>query len=246
MNKRKVAIFVEGSTELIFVRNFLNAWYNYDTSLFAVDCYKLLSDQLNPVPYPLGSKESENYYQIVCVGNDNSVVSKMLSRAENLGRAGFAPIVGLRDMYCDLYREQSQQGRIVSVDLNEKMRRNAQEAIDSRNLPNRSDIHLHFAIMEIESWLLGMEKVTSEVVAHLALEEIKQESGWDLSQDPELSIYHPAVVLEKLLGLVGKSYGKHADDIESLTSQLMREDYEALYGSGRCQSFHDFVDTIIK
>ena len=38
MNNRKLAVFVEGQTELIFVREFLKKWYNYDANVVGFDC----------------------------------------------------------------------------------------------------------------------------------------------------------------------------------------------------------------
>lgn len=149
MNKRKIAIFVEGDTELVFVRHFLNTWYNYDANLYGFECYKLQSNNKHTVPYPVGSRNSENFYEIIVVGNDNSVLSKMLSRAEELGNAGFSSIIGLRDMFCDKYHQASSHGRVVSTSLNAKFINMAQKEISQSLLSNKQDIHLHFAIMEV-------------------------------------------------------------------------------------------------
>lgn len=244
MNKRKIALFVEGDTELIFVRSFLNAWYNYDANLLGVECYKLQANQPYPVPYPIGSRNSENFYQIIIVGNDN-IMSKMLERAESLGNAGFSLVVGLRDMFCDAYHKKSVHGRIVSSDLNERFITSAQEVINSCSLSNKSDIQIHYAIMEVESWLLGMDNILDLIDSNLTEEDVRVKLGLDLSKDPEKTIYHPAVELKKLFDLAGGQYDKHTDDTEKIISQLMKKDYEKLYHSGKCESFHRFVDAIV-
>lgn len=244
MNKRKIAIFVEGETELVFVRNFLNVWYHYDTCLLGLECYKLQSNQPHPVPYAIGNRDSENFYQIIIVGNDN-IAGKMLSRAEALGRAGFSSIVGLRDMFCDAYHKHSPKGRVISQELNERFKRTVQSTIDDSGLYNRSDIHIHFAIMEIEAWLLGMDNILAFIDSHLDITDVYERTGIDLSQDPEMNIYHPAVALKKLFELANKSYDKHTGDSESIISQLMRADFEQLYCSEKCRSFHSFVDAIV-
>lgn len=244
MNKRKITIFVEGDTELIFVRNFLNTWYNYDANSLGMECYKLQSNRPNPVPYFIGSRDSENFYQIIIVGNDN-IASKILSRAEELGKAGFSTIVGLRDMYCDTYHKHLTHGRIVSSELNDKFKQIAQETIDNTLLPNKSTIHIHFAIMEVEAWLLGIESLLTYLDSKLDMKTIKEQLGLDLSEDPETTIYHPAYKLEQLFALADKQYGKHTDVTEKLLSKLMKTDYEQLYHSGKCYSFHEFVDLII-
>ena len=41
MNVRKVALFVEGLAEQVFVRDFLIKWYDWDGSKVGLTCYKL-------------------------------------------------------------------------------------------------------------------------------------------------------------------------------------------------------------
>ena len=45
MNKRKTALFVEGKTEYIFVRDFLCAWYDYDAERMGIECYAFRADK---------------------------------------------------------------------------------------------------------------------------------------------------------------------------------------------------------
>ena len=99
--------------------------------------------------------------------------------------------------------------------------------------------------MEVEAWLLGMNRLPMVIDSSFIVTDIKDNLGIDLSQDPEMSIYHPAVVLKSIYNLSGKTYGKHTDDTERVISQLMREDFEQLYSSGKCQSFQQFVDAIL-
>lgn len=110
MNKRKVAVFVEGQSEYVFVRDFLCRWYNYDSSLLGIECFSLRSDRYNSEPYPFGDRESDNFYQIVNVGNDRSVISKMLKEAPRLQNACFHQIIGLSDMYSDLIMLKRKNG----------------------------------------------------------------------------------------------------------------------------------------
>ena len=229
----------------MFVRHFLNTWYNYDANLYGFECYKLQSNNKHTVPYPVGSRNSENFYEIIVVGNDNSVLSKMLSRAEELGNAGFSSIIGLRDMFCDKYHQASSHGRVVSTSLNAKFINMAQKEISQSQLSNKQYIHLHFAIMEVEAWLLGMNRLPMVIDSSLTAVSIKESLDIDLSQDPEMNIYHPAVVLNSIYNLNGKTYGKHTDDTEKIISQLLREDFEQLYTSGKCQSFQQFVNAIL-
>ena len=169
----------------------------------------------------------------------------MLARAEELGNAGFSSIIGLRDMFCDLYHQASTHGRVISTLLNDKFIHAAQNVIDQSKLSNKKDIHLYFAIMEVEAWLLGLNRLPIMIDSTLEATEIKEKLGIDLSQDPEKSIYHPAVVLKKIFELSERSYDKHTADAEKILSLLNREDFEQLYRSGKCQSFQLFVDAVV-
>lgn len=77
MNSKKLAVFVEGQTELVFVREFLKQWYGYDVNIVGFDCYNLLSKEFCDAEYKYGNEDSENYFMIVNVGNDNSVLSSI-------------------------------------------------------------------------------------------------------------------------------------------------------------------------
>ena len=99
MNKRKVAVFVEGQTELVFLRDMVMKWYDYDAGMVGFDCISLLGQASKTVPFQYGSTDSENHYLFVNVGNDNSVLSKMLGRYQSMQSKGFNLILGLRDMY---------------------------------------------------------------------------------------------------------------------------------------------------
>lgn len=65
MNKKKVAVFVEGLTEQIFVRELLYVWFGYDTNRIGFHCYSLRADIIHDAPYNVGSLESEYFYQII-------------------------------------------------------------------------------------------------------------------------------------------------------------------------------------
>ncbi|MBQ2883650.1 MAG: hypothetical protein IJE43_07775 [Alphaproteobacteria bacterium] len=84
--------------------------------------------------------------------------------------------------------------------------------------------------MEVEAWLLGMPGFMEQ------LQDIN---------DPEADIYHPAEKLKELIETMDSSYDKHSKDIESIIGNLNKEDYHALYESGRCASFRRFVEAVL-
>ena len=228
---RKVALFVEGLAEQVFVRDFLIKWYDWDGSKVGLTCYKLHAGNEYDAPYPYGTADSENYFQIFNVGNDNSVLSIMLDRADWLHKAGYTLVVGLRDMFSKVYHQktfQKNNERVIDPEINERFIQSAKEEMEASSKP--LELQMHYAIMEVEAWLLGMSKFMEY------LQDIN---------DPETDIYHPAEKLKELMEDMGSGYDKHSKDIESIIGNLEKEDYLALYESGRCVSFRKFVEVLI-
>lgn len=231
MNVRKVALFVEGFAELVFVREFLLKWYEWDSAKVGFDCYTLHAGNQCEESYSWGDKDSENYFQLLNAGNDNKVLSAMLDRAEGFHDAGYTLVVGLRDMFSEEYTKKTSakhKKRVIDDEINEKYIQGAQMAIQLKSKP--IDIHLHYAIMEVEAWLLGMPKYM-EILTDI--------------DDPEKEIYHPAAKLAELRSLEGLTYDKHREEINNIVGKLTKDDYLALLHSGRCHSFRTFVDTLV-
>lgn len=228
---RKVALFVEGLAEQVFVRDFLIKWYDWDINKVGLACYKLHAGNEYEAPYQHGTVDSENYFQIFNVGNDSSVLSVMLDRADRLHNAGYSLVVGLRDMFSKVYHQktfQKNNERIIDPELNERFIQSAKEEIEASSKPLK--LQMHYAIMEVEAWLLGMPKFMEH------LQDIN---------DPETDIYHPAEKLKELMEAMGSGYDKHSKDIEGIIGNLDKKDYLALYESGRCQSFRKFVNALV-
>lgn len=202
MNKRKIAIFVEGQAEYIFVRDFLCCWYEYNADKAGIECPALRADKFNKIPYPFGSRESENFYQIVNVGNDRSVMSKMIKESERLSNAGFHLIVGLSDMYGDDYHKVS-RNRTINEEINIRFMQARQDSIEHSS--QKDKLRFHFAIMEVEAWILGMYEALQKINSKLTPELITAELHIDIMADPEKTHYHPALILDNVYRLVGKN-----------------------------------------
>lgn len=242
MNKRKVAVFVEGQTELVFVREFLVKWFGYDSNMIGFDCYNLLRSEFYDAAYTFGSLDSENYYMLVNVGNDCSVLSKIRDRMNQLDTLGYQLVIGLRDMYSAQYIKDVQARRID--DAVTQMHVNAAKE-QIAQMEKKEKVNFHFAIMEVEAWLLGMPKFLQQVDEKLTPEFVAQNVGVNLSENPEISLFHPAAELAKIYGLIGKTYDKHEADIASIMAYLEVEDFTNLMQSGYCQTFKTFAESLL-
>jgi len=238
----KTAIFVEGQTELIFVREFLLRIFEYQN--ISISCYTLHKDsELVPAEYEFRNKDAKNYFQILDAGNDNAVLSRILKREKYLFNNGFTKIIGLRDMYSKQYRETVKDASIDPA-INQKFIESHNEQIS--NSDNSDSIHFHFAIMEIEAWLLGIRKLLIKIDGKLTNDFIKEELGIDLNElDPEIAFFHPTKTLESIYDLVGKSYGKSKSDVNAIVNLIDKEDYTSLHQHSFCNSFTAFYNSVL-
>lgn len=238
---KKVAVFVEGQAELILVRELLLKMYDYQN--VGINCYNLICDNLDEAPYKYGNMEANNYYMIVNVGNDNSVLSKIFARISGLHKKGFTKIIGLRDVYGDFYKKKNKGVRNINLELIEKLKNAAQNEIDAKDLAQY--IKLHFAIMEVEAWFIGFN-IFERIDATLSNDLIKSKLNYDLeNDDPEITYYHPAKIMGDIYGLIGSKYDKHESDVSSLVAFLEKEDYNNLIESFKCSTFTSFVQELL-
>jgi hypothetical protein len=238
---RKLAIFVEGQSELITVREFLLREFEYSVN---IECRTLFKpDKFNKTPYDYNSPDAEFHFQIVNVGNDNAVLQRILKREKYMWNAGYEKIIGLRDMYSEAYREESQKiDNAVTQRFIEGSRKTIQERSQS---PEK--ILMCFAIMEVEAWFLAMYKVFEKLDSRLTVDYIKEQIAIDLEHvDPETEFFHPADQMEAIYQLAGMRYDKHKGDIEAIVSYLAKYDYQNLLESDKCNAFNRFYNTLKK
>ncbi len=237
---RKIAVFVEGQSELVTVRNLLWHKFEFQVNFTCLSLYK--KGEFKECPYPFAHPGSQHHYYIYNVGNDNSVINEILAYEGNLWNQGFEKIIGLRDMYSKNYRNISS---IIDPDLNTRFIDGHSDTINKRAL-RPEHIHFRFSIMEMEAWILGMHQIFEKIDAKLTVDHIKSNLGYDLAAvDPESYFFKPASNLGEIYNLVGMKYDKKLGDIESICSKISSQDFNNLYGKAVCQSYNDFLDVLI-
>jgi len=236
----KAAIYVEGVTEASFVYRLIGEHYQWNWDLFRLECLHLdpkeaIGDLLN-----YGKEEAPDYYLIYDSCSDSAVSSDIKDRIDNHQKAGFDKVIGLRDVYSDnfkdLYPQQFDERAVASF---MKDMRDALKVFDTKGLAR-----LCFAIMEIEAWILAMDDVFSRVDSRLDAQWLNEKAKVDVSKDPEKEYHHPYARLKAIYDSVAMPYGKHWDAIKKLIFKLNQKDFEMLYNSGKCNSFHEFYDTM--
>lgn len=238
----KIAIFVEGQTELIFIRELLLKMFDYQN--IWVECYTLFTDSnFIPPEYSFPNHNAICYFQVINAGNYNAVLKRLLNREQYLWNNGFHKIFGVRDMYSHNYREVVQNSTI-SEEINFRFIEGAAKTI-AEKAKNAQNIHFHFAIMEAEAWILGLKDCFKYLHDDLSATNISERLGFNLDKiDPEKFFFHPASIIQKIFELANKPYSKSKSDINTIMSKIQKEDFIELSQSEKCKSFNSFHQTL--
>jgi hypothetical protein len=243
----KTAIFVEGQTELVFVREYILKKFNYQS--VGMECYTLFTNSnFHTTEYPFPSQEeainAQNYFQIINVGNDGSVLTRILNREKYLWNAGFSRIIGLRDMYAKSYRETAKEVGKIDLDLNSEIKQSTKEQI-AKKAEKPTQIDFNFAVMETESWILGFHHCFEKINPLLTVAYIEKHLGFNLETiDPETTFFHPTKTMEQIYELANETYKKSKGNIEVIMASLQKDNFEQLENSHKCASFGEFASLI--
>jgi hypothetical protein len=211
MSIKQLAIFVEGKTELLFIKRLLIEIAGIKN--IEIQC-KILQGQ-GRCPEIERFTDSKSKYKILLYNScaDNRVLSDMKDNYMNLiFNKGYSKILGIRDLYPKSFERKN---RIIE---------SIQQHLDNEKLDK---IRIIIAVMEIETWFIGELTHYTKIDPELTLEHIK-ENLIDLENlnDIEKDISHPAGLLHKIYQLKGKAWKKTERHIHRTVNNL---DYENLY-----------------
>ena len=236
---RRVAVFTEGQTEQVLVRHIVERVV--DNSDLGFDCLRISGKRDERVPFRHGDTNRRIYIQLINVGNDESVITAVRDRKQGLAKKGYE-IIALRDIYSQNYLRQA--GHCMNQSVVKKMIGSMQEQFAKST--SGSQASLHFAVMEVEAWYLGMYRLLEEIHSTLTADFVKGKIGLSLSNlDPQSEFVHPSVVLDRILQLVGGNYRKNRKDAERFASRVTLEHLQTATGGGRCSHLKQFLATLL-
>ena len=237
---KKIAIFTEGQTEAIFVRELLLRIVN--ASKMRLQCVELLAHTLSGAYYEHRCPDPEIYFLIIDVHGDEGVVSSIKDREVTiLETQGFEQIIGLRDMYCDIYNKLS-PGTINQL-VSDAIKNGCRSTIDQLN--NADRIKLFFAVMEIEAWFLAMYNLFEKIDSLLTKEYINANIGYNLEIiDPQTEFFKPTDKVKDIMNLCGQRYRKTKSEIERIAHRMSIDDLDDARENGRCDCFDGFYNEI--
>lgn len=224
---KKLAVFVEGQTEQIFLKKLLIEIAGKKNIKIDVVRSTGPASSRN-IQILEGSSSDSRYYALICdCGGDSTVKSDILETYDRLASQQYAKILGLRDVFP------------VSHQDVQRLKQELPKGLKQNPIP----ASIVLAIMEIEAWFLGENRHYLRIDHRLTQEFIQRERGIDITGNMLEELPHPASELNEIYKLIGRSYKKSKKRIDQITDNL---DYENLYFSLpiRIKSLQEFVSHI--
>lgn len=199
---RKIAIFAEGQTEMLFLDRLVQVLaresglaVEHAEASGGASRARRLQVLKRVTPQPL----HRYYVLIVNCGGDSKVKSDIIERYHHLKEAGYSAILGLRDVY----------GQFQYEDVS-RLRKELQFGLPQSDPP----VHLFLAIMEIEAWFLAEHSHYQKVSPELTVDRIHRKFHFDPSRDNLERRWHPAEDLDRIYRMAGQRYTKQRSNLE--------------------------------
>ncbi|MDH4088387.1 MAG: DUF4276 family protein [Nitrospira sp.] len=211
---KKLAIFVEGQTEQIFIERLLQEAAGKHS--ISIEKKQALGGQstrryLRLIQGASRISDSKFYAQIIDCRADNRVGSDVRDSYEGLVNAGFSSIIAIRDVSPDFKPSEIEQLR---TGLRYRMRTRPVEVVFA------------LGVMEVEAWFIAEYNHFSKISPTLTPDLIKSKLGFDPRTDDLQKRPHPAEDLKQCYRLVGQTYNKNAAIVQRTISVL---DYERVW-----------------
>lgn len=193
---KKLAVFVEGNTELLFVERLLSELAN-DRSI-RLDLARIRGGSKIPrsmtIVRAAQPDSGQRYYAlIVDCGGDHQVKTRILEEHENLTRSGYCQIIGLRDV-----RPTFSYAEVA------KLEQGLRTYIKTSLIP----VEFVLAVMEIEAWFLAEYLHFPLIDPAITPEAIRAGLGFDVCKGDLSQRSDPADDLNNSYKLAGKEYKK--------------------------------------
>lgn len=212
---KKLAVFVEGQTEQIFVKRLIEEIAGAKKVHFHL--LRGVGGKRQPRRFlQMSTRESLNgphggyYVMIFDSQNDGRVASDIRERYDGLVEKGYVGVVGLRDVH--------PQPRSAIAKIRTRM------AYGIKTKPIKVEYVL--SVMEVESWFMAEWSHFLRLDSRLSFDWISSVLGADPSVCDVEAIDRPALELDKIYSLAGIRYDKRRDVVQKTVDIL---DYEEIY-----------------
>lgn len=205
---KKLAIFVEGLTEQILVRQMLQALL--DRNKIAIQTVKITGGHNVRMSFTVMRAAhvdslTDYYVLIYDCGGETNVKGYLMAHRAKLVSNGYRMILGLRDVYPNFKRE----------DIS-KLLRGLNHGLPQK----KASTHIHLAIMETEAWFLGEYRHLKKVSRKLTPEFVEKRLGFNPRTDNMEDREHPSDDMKAVYQLAGHDYTKKRDRLNAVVSKL--------------------------
>jgi hypothetical protein len=205
---RKLAIFVEGLTEQILVRQLLQAVL--DQKRIAIQTVKITGGHnvrmsLTVMRAAHVERQTDYYIMVYDCGGETNVKGYLMAHRDKLVSSGYNMIMGLRDVYPNFVREDVPK---LLKGLNHKLPQ------------KKAATRIYLAVMETEAWFLGEYRHLKKVSPKLSPEYIEKRLGFNPRKENMEDRDHPSVDIKAAYQLVGHDYTKKRDRLNAVVRKL--------------------------
>lgn len=205
MSQRKLAIFVEGQTERIFLENLIREIagtkeITFSPAVVRGEHIAILSESV-----PKSSTRSTPYFVLlVDCQNDERVKTVVLEQRKYLANRDYSLILGLRDLY-----------PTPLSDL-QKIKSKLAYGVPTAGVPT----HILLAVAEVEAWFLQEHTHFQRIDEALDVSKFKANFGFDPRAESAETVEPPAALLHRIYSSVGKAYRKDRKRVERTVAAL--------------------------
>lgn len=225
----KLAIFVEGHTEMLFVEKLLIEAARADQ----LEIHVLCATGGSSCPFRIStirsrtSPEATHYIQIVNCTSDGNVKAYIKERYDTLVQANFQFIIGLRDVYP---RNSSEIG-ILRQNL----------AYQIRTAP--IEVIFILGVMEIEAWFIAEHTHFNRLDSRLDTNAIVSVIGVNPAEADIQQLINPARDLHRIYQIAGLVYNKKQ---QTALRTIDRLDYTEIFCNliNRFPDLNRFISTL--
>jgi len=208
---KKLAVFVEGQTEQIFLQTlFENIAGKRRIEVQPVTYQTKALVALELTKKRLIRSDLQYFILLMNCQNDEKVKSVILEQRPTLLKAGYSLILGLRDLYPK-----------TLADL-PTVKKNLAYGMPTVGIPT----HLLLAVAEVEAWFLQDHTHYVKIDAELDHTKFKHAFGFDPIADSAEVIPWPADLLHRIYQSAGKAYKKNRNHVQRTVKLL---DYAEMY-----------------
>jgi hypothetical protein len=209
----RLAIFVEGYTEVVFVKKLIEEIAGKNKVL--IEHKKISGGSKSPrrvIRITASKPTGQQYYVLIFdCGGDGQVKTRIQEEHDNLTKAGYLGIIGIRDVrpvfnHSDIPRLEANLPKYIKTTL--------------------APVSFILSIMEIEAWFLCETTHFTRIEPSITVNAIRNNLGFDPENEKMELRLCPANDLDDCYAIGGKSYDKTQTKIDITVNAL---DYALIY-----------------